>query len=428
MSDISDYSFKDFELGAIPDAQTTKQEIFIARRQAKEAIKRFQKKKVADRFYDMRAEVLGYFYEVRQNIKPLLNNDLDFHDLRELDDERPKEFEDWTDIAKEDEDYWIELYERLEEAVYELNLTDISTFKNEQPHGYEFLSGLDHSLDTGMSGFRRLMKNMDNMRELLRQDADLVGVIWGGNRTGKTTLSLICCDRVQYGAHKWDLPQDHMIFNHEDFSNALNEHERYSAEHIDEMSLLFHKKDSMNTEQKARNKMLKTFSKKNMFILGCENNIYNIDQETLNDKIDFAIEIPERGRFKFYSKAKLKRFEKDSEGEPDTPRADFKGKFPNLAEHSHGKKLWNRYKQVEDKKLDVEEEEDKEDPEDRADRLKRVAESICEDPNDYIKELEGRDPIIDKGLVRVHEGLSENDAKDVKALVENKIEVSEYVE
>lgn len=422
----SEYESLDFDTGAMPEAQKTKLEILRARKQAKEQLVYFHSNRKFDQFLNVRSAVLSYFYEMRPHVRQLVNQGKDYDDILKIDG-RPKTFKKWKEVGHEDIQYYQELFERLEEALYDLNITNVQVKHNRKPYGYAFLKGLDHSLRTGMTGFKKLLENLKNMRKLLRKDTDLVGMIYGGNRTGKTNLSLICCDFVEYGEQAYKLPKSHMIFNDDDFNNALDNHDKYSAEHIDELSLLFHKKDGMNTEQKNRNKKLKTYSKKNFFILGCDNNFFNVDKETRNDKIDFVIHVPKRGRFEFYSKAKLSRFEQGAEGQPETPRPDFKGRFPKLDKPGEeSKNLWDRYKEVEDKKLEVSDDDDGAvDPEEKANEIQEIAEKVKDNLDDYLKELEGRDPIISHRIVKARNGISDEDAKTVKDLVEAEINLSE---
>jgi len=413
----------DKQRGAIPEAKSTKADLIRSKTYAQQRLAEFHRNRYKDQFDEMRKAIVSFYWDLQPHLLDLeANNGKDFSKLHEL-QQRPKTFESWEDIGEEEVEFWREMFQRLNQALYDLGVTKISLEKRSQAYGYEFLNGLDHNLKKKEDpGWRRLKNNLKNMRRLLRKDTDIVGLVYGGNRTGKTTLSLQATRIVQTGQNKGDLDDKHFIFNDDDFRNSMDNGERYQANHIDEMSLLFHKRDGMNTEQKERNKMMKTYAVKNMFMVGCDNNFYNIDQEFISDKVDFVIHVPKRGRFEFYSKAKVKKFKKGDDGTPETPSPDITGRFPDLdPDNQKRDPLWETYKEQEHKKLEVSEDE-----EDGGARLKRIVEEVKEEPEEFKKELEGRDPIISHRLISIeYPDLSNEQAKAVKDAVEQKVNLSD---
>lgn len=408
--------------GAIPEAKSTKGQILRVKNHAQRKLAEFLHgdQKYKEEFDEMRKAIVHFYWELRPHLVELeMNNGKDYSSIHQLEN-RPKTFDSWRDVEPEDWDFYREKFKELNKALYDLGVTKISLKKKTQAYGYEFLNGLDHNLAKEEDpGWRRLKENFKNIRRLLRQDTDIVGLIYGGNRTGKTTLSIQLTRIVQKGNNEGDLPKKHFIFNDDDFRNAMNDGERYQANHVDEMSLLFHKRDGMNTEQKERNKMMKTYAVKNMFMIGCDNNFYNIDGEFLSDKIDFVIHVPKRGKFEFYSKSKVAKFSKGDDDKPETPDPDITGRFPNL-DPSNGKTdpVWKTYKEVEDKKLEVA----KEDDSGEIDYEKEI-ERVIENEESYKKELEGRDPIIKWRKIRAEsdQDISRDDAKYIKGEAEERL-------
>lgn len=412
----------DKQKGAIPEAKSTKRQLLEKKERAQRSISHFNQNRYLDDFQFMANSIVELYLSMQPHLLELeMNDSKNYSSLHDLQN-KPEPVEDYKQIEQEDIEYYREKFVELSQALYDLGVTKISLEKQSKPYGFEFLKGLDHTLGKREDpGWARLKKNLLNMRRLLRKDTDLVGVIYGGNRTGKTTLSLQCTRILQKGKEEGKLNEEQYIIQSEDFRKAMDEGEQYQANHIDEMSLLFHKRDGMNTEQKNRNKMMKTYAVKNMAMIGCDNNFYNIDQEFLSDKVDFAIHVPKRGKFEFYSKSKVAKFKKSDDNTPKTPNPDFTGRFPDL-DPDNGKTdpLWKQYKEIEHKKLEVEDDEQEEGAE-----MKKAINQVVETPGDYKKELEGRDPIISHRLIRAeYPHLSVEQAKTVKDAVEAKVDLS----
>ncbi len=403
-----------------------KKDILNARQLARRKITIYKRKPVNEAYRDMRAAILAYYYEVRPHLEQMEDEGA----LTGLDKDiagRPKPLEEGQRPKQKDVDFYETLFNDLDRVIHDLNIIDLSSEETSQPHGYEITDGLDHSLDTTGAGMEKLKANLDSLRKLLRKDTDTMGIIWGGNRTGKTTLNLIICDYLQHGKNTYDLGTDHVVFDKDDFSHAMNELPRYSAVVIDELSQLFHKKQTMSGDQVKRNQMLKAYAKRNMAIIGCDNQFYNIDTELISDKIDFAIHVPERGRFEFYTPRQVNRFEQDDEGRVKRPRPEFKGVFPDLSEHEQGRELWERYRDVENQKLDVEQDSDLSTEEEKKRMIQNAAEDIIEDPAKYVKEIPGQGAIVNKSLIEADYGLKTSEAGALKEKVAAEIEPEKYV-
>lgn len=420
----SQFSAPENRKGAIPEAQKTKAEVLNLKRKARQSLGFLERSRTYDAFNQFRSQVIELHHVVTPHIQEL-DDQGKYTELSEI---TSRNFNrNWQEIGDSDLEFWRSKFDRLNQAIYELGITNIALVKNDKAYGYEFLKGLDHNLKKKEDpGWRNLKQNLLNMRRLLRKDTDIVGLVYGGNRTGKTTLSIQVARIIQKGENDGDLDKSHFIFNDDDFQEAMDNAQKYDARHIDEMSLLFHKRDGMNTEQKDRNKMMKTYAKKNQFFIGCDNNFYNIDGEFRRDKVDFVIHVPKRGRFEFYSKAKLHKFNEGDNGKPETPKPDIEGRFPNLDPDKHETdELWETYKEIEDKKLEVREDNE----ESKYIDYEGMAEEVIDNIEDYLKQLEGRDPIISDNLIKAKfqdNDISNQDAKTVKELVENQVDLSNY--
>lgn len=378
---------------ALPEPRKIKREILYWRKQTQTAATKFFQHDSKRRYYTWRENLLNWYLSLEPYIEDMPEHDSDKYEVL-------SNIEKWVYKKVQGKDPMpaaetlIEYTRKLNEILKEIGIIDIGIKQDNQKMGYEFLKGLDFNMDTSMANFERLKMNVRNMKSLLRKDVDMMGIIWGGNRVGKDTLALQLADTgsvPQYGGLE---PEVHVVLNDEDFWESTNDLPKYSPLHITEMSMHFYSKDAMTSEQKDKKKKMKTFAKNNLFMLGCDTNIMNIDKEILSDKVAFAVRIPERGRFEFYSKQKIKEFEKDSDtGDPVLPKPDFKGRFPKLdgsdslsgiqrkKEEGENLTLWEKYRLVEEEKDKV-----REDPEEEEELSKEeVVERCLENPENWIK-------------------------------------------
>lgn len=399
--------------GAIPEARATKQDLIRSRNTAKQYMAQFNRNRTRNMFSYFRNAVINFYWDLEPHLEDLTDTGRNYRKLHTLRD-KPEQFNSYKDVPEKRIEYYRECFTKLNTALYDLGVTKITLQKTKEVHGYEFLQGLDYTLPRKQDpGWARYKKNLKNMRRLLRRDTDLVGVVWGGNRTGKTTFHLQTCRIIQNGNNQGQIPSQNMIFSGEDFTEAFEEGDQYQANHLDEIELLFHKRDGMNTEHKDRNKMMKTYAVKNMYTGGCTNDINNLDSEFIEDKVDFGVEIPERGKFMFYSKNKIQSIE--DKGDAGGVKPDFSGKFPDLnPENGEKDELWKQYKDREAEKMAAVGSE-----EDQSVDLDKIVEKVKEKEDYYKKELQGRDPIINHRLIAIeHDKISAEQAKAVKDKVE----------
>lgn len=414
---------------AMPMPKETKGVILRDRDIAKTRLSNFQQNWTRDSFKRFRSSVVSYF----QDIYPIATENLELEnydiDLQEL--KFPSKLpSDYKKISREDVQKWVNYFYELDQIIYDIGITDIAIDKSKEKWGYTLsdqIGATSISKKTGFNleeekanlGWIRLQLEFQNIRKALRQDRDMVGVVIGGNRKGKSTLALQVARIVHNGENKGNMPEESIAMGDNGFWKATQELEQYSAIQLDELSGVFYGKDAMTKEQKKRKKRMKTAAKKNQFIIGCGTQFFQIDKEFRTDKVDFCIKVPSRGKFEFYGPKQLEKFEKDDDtGKAITPSPMFTGRFPKLEDQ-----LWDRYQEVEDKKI---EEKSLEEGDDEID-LKEVKRQVLNDKEFYINEYNKR-RYIDRELVEAEKDLSKNKAKKVKKMAEAELGLPEQVD
>jgi len=394
---------------AIPMRVLAKRRILEAQDNAHEAHSTFREYGDEVDLKDLKQRVSDFFNLVWIYINDLPRHKKDkYSDLQKIANapikvsNKEKEFQIWSK----------RLY-KLDMLLKDLGITDIGIKMEDTNFAYSIFKG------TPFSGFERpntqkeasnwvnwykLLSAVRTYSIKLKEDTDGLIVIWGPNRTGKDTLGLQLTQEV----NPKPLTKKNIVFDDDDFYVATEELNKFSAFHVTELSSLFYSKDAMKSEQKMRKKKLKTYAKRNMLMIGCDLNFYNLDKELISDKVTAAIHVPNRGKFEYYNKEKIKEFEKDrSTGEAKTPSPVFKGKFPKLEG-----RIWEMYKEMEDNKIINSNE-----GEDEAKKVKEMAEEVKEKLDRYKKEYNGR-KYIDKDLVASDFEVGDRKSKKIKKLVE----------
>jgi len=406
----------------IPMPKETKQIILRSRERCKQRLAAFQRNRTFSNFSYFKSSLSGYF----QDLYPIALNNLDLEsydiDVQELRNppilEREPGKEHYPLIAD-----FIDYFYEVDKITHDLGVTDISVSQDKEKFGFVLsdqigATGIDKkrnlSVDVENSnlGWIRLQLEFQNLRKALRQDRDAVGVIFGKNRMGKSTLALQIARIVHNGENKGNLPKESIAMGDDGFWKGLQELDKYSAIHLDELSGVFYSKDSMTSEQKKRKKRMKTAAKKNQFVIGCDTQYFQIDKEFRTDKVDFAIHVSSRGNFEFYGPKLIERFEKDKDtGRAILPSPLFTGTFPELDDE-----LWNRYQEVEDDKLEMKDLQD--DEEEDGKDLEDVAEEVKASSEDFTKTYNSR-KFVDSDLIEARKDVSSREADKLKKLVES---------
>lgn len=390
---------------ALPEPRRVKRKILHFQNQAHQFAAEFSTNPNARVYNKWRKNLLQWYQKIHPYVER--NDENDTY-------QKIKKVSDWLDPREQPSPEDLQrTTETLDQVMFDIGVTDIGARAETTHYGYEFLDGISFDMDTSDAGFQRLLQNVKNMRKMMRNDVDFFGLIWGGNRVGKDTLSLQLTRTAKTGQNESCLDEKNIVVTPDHFWQSTENLDQYGAIHIAEMSRLFYSKDAMDSDQKKRKKKLKTFAKKNMFLLGCDTQFFMIDKEVITDKFKFAIHVPRRGQFEFYSKEKLVQFEKDpNTGKAITPEPDFTGRFPKLNGDD-----WDLYKDMEDEKIEKKEDDEDDDGID----VHRIADEVKDDQDRYLKEHGDRE-IVKKSLVEADYGIGSRRAKQVKELVEADIQ------
>ena len=462
--DGSDFQPKE-TTGAIPEPRMVKQSIIGARDEAAHLRKVFFSTYVTESFVDFRSAVIELYAEIQSFMDDPSEMELDIKTSDLEIEEKPLEIlrhpgpppRDQEEVTEKMIMLWERLFYALDDLLVDIGPRDIMMKKSGTQFGNELVSQFDidvkkENLELNMNvenadiGYIRLLIEFQNIRKALRSDKDVVGVVvsdgeGSSNRLGKTTLALILARLVHNGEDKGTLPDKSFIFNDDDFWDGMVELPKYAAMEIDELSGIFYAKDAMKGEQKKRKKRMKTAAKKNQFVIGCDTNFFNIDKEFVNDKIDFVLVVPQRGRFELYGPEEIQEFEKGDNGELIRPDPLISGNFPDLnpgdwdptegdpeepenpLEDYGVDPLWVQYDSVEDKKLTQNEEEAKEELD-----LHEIKGEVKKRKDDFIDQYNKR-RFIDQDMIEFEwPELSDKKAKQVKKAAENDLGLPERLD
>ena len=378
MGDIKNLLKGDSGKAALPEPRIVKRKILNGRENVHNAATKVSINKNVKTLNEWRESLLNLYQDIRPFLYNHTSNYKDFSDLKNLDDFIYSEDKRLTP------ENMLNFTRKIDLFIHDIGITDIKVRgENNNNYGFEFLRGVPFNMDTTYSNYELLKQNFKNIRKLMRKDVDIFGLVIGGNRVGKSTLSLRLTRIVKSGYDKPCLEPDDIVMSDKDFWRAANR-DKYSVMHIDELSSLFYSKDSLKKKQKRRKKKLKTFAKRNMFASGCDTQFFQIDKEFVNDKVKWVVRVPQRGFFEFYSKSKVRLFDRDTDtGAVDLPEPDFTGRFPVLDDDD-----WSLYQLLEpDKETDVAEENDEDEESDNGQgkKLKKVFDLVLDDLDMYLK-------------------------------------------
>jgi hypothetical protein len=389
---------------ALPEPRKVKHEMMVWRRRTHEAAREFSVHSHGKNYNRWRKCLIEWYLNMEPYIHDFEGGQHDYSELRQIENwasgERPHQKDLWQKTQK------------LNTLMKDMGVINIGVKREGYPPGYEFLKGMPHEMDTSDAAYERLLQNVRNQARLLEKDTDGVGVIWGPNRTGKTTLALHIMDEMN-SVHDIEIDESNIIMTEDQFWEATDKNPQYSTSEIDELSSVFYAKDAMKSDQKKRKKKMKTFATDNQFLVGCDTSFYNIDKEIISDKVKWGIRVPKRGRFEFYSGEKIEQFEKDADdGSTVTPQPDFAGSFPKKVDE-----LWEMYIEVEDQKVVSGDEDD-------GPSNEEIIEKVKDDTDRYLKKYRGRE-MMNQPLVENDFDIGGRRARQIKAAVEEDLGINQ---
>lgn len=181
-----------------------------------------------------------------------------------------------------------------------------------------------------------LEKNLDGIKEFLRQDNDWLHVNFGYQGTGKSTLLIRMCQAIDP-----DFCHERITFTPEQFLNALRTATYYQAICADEGATIWFCRNLMSSEVRDSTEILSMIRAKRLFIG------INIDSPTILDKYILytrgrsATRIRSKGRFDFFSKRRMRSIKILPDKKIIWPRPNFSDDWQKL-----GGKFWNDYMKI----------------------------------------------------------------------------------
>jgi len=234
--------------------------------------------------------------------------------------------------AMELERFHMELLNKLQEKNLRMPMTEIETTE----HGYEIFNGIGWQPTIKWKNWERTLTNIRNLaKELKRKDKDARGIVAGQRGLGKTTFSLRCIQHiVNETNHDDEISRENFVMNLEDIKNVRDE--GTSPYLVDEILTLLNAKRAMSNENVETEEILSKMRWRNTFGFWNTTQLQTLSETHLKE-FDFVVYVFSEGKFKFFSKNKLSKFNKTS-GTWDLPDCDFIGNFPPLKDE-----LWEWY-------------------------------------------------------------------------------------
>lgn len=327
---------------ALPEPRIVKREILRQRNVVEDDIIEMRKKNNTHLIKEVFGSLSKLFMKLETYMKRFSDNN-DYTRLNQL----GQMLEDGVgNPDSEDAKRFVQAFRDINDLIYELGITDIGIeAQDSQPFGHDFLRGLAMDINTKYAAWERLKENMRNMTKLLEQDGDFMVVITSETSgLGKSTLMAALLEDMNEEQNR-DCGEQNLVFTDEDFWNAFELPPRSTAG-IDEGPRLFYNKDAIKANQKKRKKKIKTGRYKNIGLMACFHDFYDLDKEIINTNVNANIHVPRKGYFEFYSKKQIEEFEKDDNGKCQrNTEPEFEGYF-----RDYSGEMWKIYKNNEEKK------------------------------------------------------------------------------
>lgn len=148
----------------------------------------------------------------------------------------------------------------------------------------------------------KLGVNLDIVKKVIvEQDLDFLLVITGRERIGKSSLALHIAEQVDP-----NFTVDQVVFDTQAMYEQVYSLEPGSVVIIDEGATAFFSRDAMSTDVKDGIKLLTVMGERNLFVILCVPSFFIIDKYIREHRVSALIRVVARGRFKFYSRRRLK--------------------------------------------------------------------------------------------------------------------------
>jgi len=192
-----------------------------------------------------------------------------------------------------------------------------------------------------------MSKLTDKWIKKIKEDQDVVCVVYGREGSGKSSLALILahCLAEKQGK-KFDIKKN-VHYKVEDFHNAIFNSDKGDIQIIDESILFSFSRRAMSKENTTLVKLLATCRSRNNIIFFCIPNLKTIDSYLKEHRIVCGLEVYAKGRFKIWSMKAIQLF---AQSKPHNQRQTIIDYFPSV-EQSLGLKEWEEYLKHKDNKL-----------------------------------------------------------------------------
>ncbi len=185
-----------------------------------------------------------------------------------------------------------------------------------------------------------LKANIDGWRYIInpKYDKDLVVVVEGEERIGKSALAFEIANYFDpnFNIHRiaWDVPG---------YKKLVYSVPPCSAVIADEGVSMFFSRNAMSRENKEAMDLFTICGHQNLLHIICATRLSGLDSYLKDGRVGAIIKVTARGRFKFYSKNKVKLIKKLPNGKYVYPSCSFAERFTHPPED---RELWTAYKKA----------------------------------------------------------------------------------
>lgn len=150
-------------------------------------------------------------------------------------------------------------------------------------------------------------QNFSGLARRLRRDWDAIGLIVGGERTGKSTFAHIVCSIVDPA-----YCTSRIVFPTAELQMAISRAKPYSAVCQDEGAETWLAMDTNTQGGQETKRIFMEMGFKNLFIVICLPDIRLAEKYLKTHRIKFLVRIPKRGKYEYFDKGRIGEIRIDS--------------------------------------------------------------------------------------------------------------------
>jgi len=154
--------------------------------------------------------------------------------------------------------------------------------------------------DTAQPDFIEYLKHKRD--QINHHDMDFCLVISGGERKGKSTLAARIGDFMSYGK----MTVDQICIDIDEFLTSLHNSNKGDVIIFDEAGTNLYSRESMTTMNRILTKAFMVSGLKNVCMIFNIPNFFNLDNYIRTHRVNMLIQIPKRGKFRYYSAKRAK--------------------------------------------------------------------------------------------------------------------------